>query len=337
MSSVTADPAPARQAERCLACGAAGLTLVEAVPVRRIAQAWAVDRETCFNRPADPHAWLDRAARAIGSDVVRFDRCPRCGLEMSSPRRPWLEEVYPEDETYPLRWEFGRCLDDLGPAPLRLLELGCGAGEFLAMARDRGHQALGIDFNPVAVEKARGRGLEAICGGFGELREHLRAGGDGRTFDAVATFHVIEHLAEPGAVLRELEPFVRPGTRLVISCPGPRRFTRLIGEQRLGTREFVDYPPHHVLRWTLPALRSFLEARGWKVHLALEEPLSWVGASSQIAVTRALYRGYAHRPWRRRLAIVWARARLLLESLRRPTAGLSIYALAERTGGLPPP
>jgi SAM-dependent methyltransferase len=310
---------------------------VEAVPVRRIADAWAVDRETCFGRRADPQAWLDLATRAIGADVVRFDRCPRCGLEMSSPRRPWLEEIYPEDETYPLRWEFGRCLDDLGPAPLGILELGCGSGEFLAMARDRGHQALGIDFNPAAVRQAGGRGLKAVCGGFGELRDRLLAEGTAMTFDAVATFHVIEHLADPGAVLRDLEPFVRPGTRLVISCPGPRRFTRLIGEQRLGTREFVDYPPHHVLRWTLPALRSFLEARGWKVLLELEEPLSWVGASSQMAIARALYRGYAHKAWRRRLGIAWARVRLLFEALRRPTSGLSVYALAERTGGPPEP
>lgn len=325
------DLVPTRQTECCLACGADGLTLVEVIPITLVAEAWASDREARYGgRQADRRAWLETVVRAIGTDSVRFDRCQHCGLEMSSPRRPWPEGIYPEDEDYPLRWEFGRCLEDLGNEPLRILELGCGSGEFLAMARNRGHHALGIDFNLAAVKKANSRGLEAVYGGFDRLREYLSLKGHDKTFDAVVVFHVIEHLAEPDAILRGLAPFIRPGTRLVVSCPGPRRFTRLIREQQIGTRDLWDYPPHHVLRWTIPALRSFLGTHGWNLLSALEEPLPWVGAISQIGCTRAMRGGYIHNPVRRRISIAWAGIRLLYAVVCSKMTGLSIYVLADR-------
>lgn len=326
---------------RCLACQVEGLTFVEEVPIMRLAEAWATDREVrgC-RRPsanalqdseswqAKRAAWFDAITRALKTDVVRFDRCRHCGLEMSWPLQPWPEGLYPEDEDYPVRWEFTRCLDDLGPSPLRLLELGCGAGEFLALARQRGHTAIGIDFNPRAVETAKARGLEAVYGGFEQLREHLANHGLSNSFDAVAVFHVIEHLSDPHELFRLLSEFVKPGGRIAISCPGPRRFTRLIREQQVGTRDLWDYPPHHVLRWTIAALRCFLEGIDWEVLRACEEPLPYVGASAQMGCTRAMWKGYLHCAWKRRLSIAWARVRLLPALF--TMTGLSLYVMARR-------
>lgn len=331
LTSTKSTSLPELQTTVCLACGSSGLTFVESIAIERLADAWAIDREALGGESADRQAWLESTTRAIESSAVRFDRCEKCGLEMSSPRRPWLNGLYPEDENYPQRWEFFRCLTDLGSNPLSVLELGCGAGEFLSLAESRGHQALGVDFNPFGVETATARGLKAICGGFDHLREYLINSQTELTFDAIAFFHVIEHLAEPELLFKELNSFAGSGTRLAISCPGPDRFTGLISEQRVGTREFVDYPPHHVLRWTIPALRKFLEAQGWTVITALEEPLDWVAASSQIGITRAMYKGYLNSPIRRRLSLVRARAQLVMEVMRRHTTGLSIYVLAERS------
>lgn len=321
---------PELQTSICLACGSHGLTLVESITIERLADAWANDREALRSEDVDRKAWLNSTVRAIDARAIRFDRCEKCGLEMSSPRRPWLDGLYPEDEDYPRRWEFSRCLSDLGEKPLSILELGCGAGEFLSMAQDRGHKVLGVDFNPAGVEKAISRGLDAVCGGFEYLREYLVTSNKECTFDAIVFFHVIEHLAEPQALLRDLRTFTHPGTRLIISCPGPDRFAGLIREQRVGTREFVDYPPHHVLRWSIPGLRNFLERNDWRVVRALEEPLDWLGASSQIGITRAMYKGYLNSPVRRRLSVVRALVQLLMEVIRRHTTGLSIYVFAER-------
>ena len=197
------------------------------------------------------------------------------------------------------------------------------------MAAARGHCGTGLDFNPTAVAVAKSRGLNVEVGGF----DRLAAQSDGGPFGGVAMFHVIEHLPDPAAVLRQLAPHARPGTLLGISCPAPSRFTRLIGVQQVAGYDFWDYPPHHVLRWTAAGLRAVLVRTGWDVVASEEEPLVLRDAAAQMGVTRANRKGYARRPLRRRVGIAAARLRLLwARAVSRPT-GLSLYTLARYRGG----
>jgi 2-polyprenyl-3-methyl-5-hydroxy-6-metoxy-1,4-benzoquinol methylase len=309
---------------------------VAEVRVAELARCWATDRAVTESggQPVAParldemsRDWEERIQKAIGSPTVAFYRCDGCRVEVSSPCRCWPDGAYPEDEHYPARWEFGRFLADLGPKPLRVLELGAGRGTFLGLAADRGHDVVGLDFNPAAVVVARSKGLEVIHGGFGQLREHL-AGRPDEKFDAVAMFHVIEHLPDPAKVLAGLAEFVRPGAKLGVSCPGPRRFTRRIDVQQVGGRDYWDYPPHHVLRWTPEGLRAGLGRVGWEVEEVDEEPFWLTAAASQVGVTRALWRGYHHNKLRRRLGIAAAKLGLLPAAAAGSLRGLSLYARA---------
>lgn len=310
----------------CVACGSPEVVDAEHVTKSALAAAWRREDEAVRARDA-----AERRAKAIQSSLpaeIRFDRCTACGLEMAVPACVWSSDDYPRDQSYPVRWEFGRGLEDLGETPLDLLEIGCGEGHFLAKAAERGHRGVGIDFSDTAVAVARARGLRVYCGGFDELARHL---GGRQQFDAVALFHVIEHLANPGDIFGALARWTPPGARLLISCPGPRRFTRLIHEQQVGASDFWDYPPTHVLRWTLPALRAVAERHGWRVRTAIEEPFSWVAAGSQIGVVRTFYRGETENPFRRRLNIARGWWRLLTTPSRR--AGVSLYLSAVRDSG----
>jgi SAM-dependent methyltransferase len=304
-----------------VACGSAALVEVERVATAALAAAWRREDEATGARDV-----AERRAAEIRSSLpeeIRFDRCTACGLEIAVPPSTWSSDTYPRDQSYPLRWEFQRGVDDLGPTPLDVLEIGCGEGHFLAMAAARGHRGVGIDFSDTVVARSQARGLRVFCAGFDDLARHV--GGDTR-FDAVALFHVIEHLANPDDLLGALARWTRPGARLLISCPGPRRFTRLIPEQQVGASDFWDYPPTHVLRWTLSALRAVVERHGWRVGTAIEEPFSWVAAGSHIGVVRAIYRGEMDSPLRRRLDIALGWWRLLMAPARR--AGISLYVCA---------
>jgi SAM-dependent methyltransferase len=310
----------------CVACGARTLVPGERIATVDVAAAWRCEDEaTGALHAIEPRT---RAILSILPEEIRFDRCTSCGLEMAFPPTVWSSDAYPRDQSYPVRWEFQRGIEDLGSAPLDVLEIGCGEGHFLEMANARGHRAVGIDFSNTAVEKARRRGLPAFCGGFDVLAPHVTS--DAR-FDAVALFQVIEHLANPDELFRALATWTRPGARLLISCPGPRRFTRLIREQQAGASDFWDYPPSHVLRWTIPALRAVVARHGWRVVDAIEEPFSWIAAGAQIGIVRATYRGQLNRPLGRRVSIGLGWLRLLTTPGRR--AGVSIYLCAVREAG----
>lgn len=308
----------------CRACGGSQLATSETIRAAALAEAWRREDEAVGATDI-----IDRRTSELLTtlpDRVRFRSCADCGLQFAEPAIVWSAASYPRDQSYPIRWEFERCLDDLGTSPVDVLELGCGTGHFLAAAAARGHRPLGIDFSDAAIAQAQERGQRALCGGFDELVRHV---GNVR-FGAVAFFHVIEHLADPSGLLRQLSTWTRPGARLFLSCPNPKRFTRLIHEQQAGASDFWDYPPQHVARWTLPALTVFLARHGWRVDTAMEEPFSWIAAGSQIGIARATYRRQLARPLARRVSIALGWFRLLSAPTHR--AGVSLYIAATREG-----
>lgn len=311
---------------RCVACGADGLRLVEEIASAAIAAAWRRE-DLALGQPdvADArHASLLR----VLPPLIRFHECPACGIEIASPRQVWPATEYPSDQSYPIRWEFHRAADDLGTRPLDVLELGCGTGEFLALAGARGHRAVGVDFSAHAVAAAKARGLSAFHGSLDDLRPHLASG---QRFDAIVFFQVIEHLPDVTPLFETIAAWARPDARVFIACPGPRRFSRLIAEQSAGRSDFWDYPPHHVLRWTLPALDAALRRHGWTPEIALEEPLYWTGAVSRIGIARATHRGRLRSPIGRRLTIAGAWASLATAAKTR-RFGDSLYVCARRSG-----
>lgn len=98
----------------------------------------------------------------------------------------------------------------------RILEIGCGAGRFGAALKARQEcHVTGVEFNPRAAELARQR-LDAVVSGDVETLE-LDFPPHGH--DAVVCGDVLEHLREPGRVLRRAHQWLRPGGTLVASIP----------------------------------------------------------------------------------------------------------------------
>jgi O-antigen chain-terminating methyltransferase len=90
-----------------------------------------------------------------------------------------------------------------------VLDLGCGRGEFLALLREAGVEARGVDLDPDMVAYARGEGLEVAEADAVRYLESLEDGSLGGIFAA----QLIEHLPAP-ALVRLLElatAKLRPG------------------------------------------------------------------------------------------------------------------------------
>ncbi len=97
-----------------------------------------------------------------------------------------------------------------------LLEVGCGLGHVLMRLQDR-FDATGIDVSEFALAKARQNAPRArLLPGTAE-----DLGGLTGPFDAIAAFHVVEHLADPAAVLHTWAQATRPGGLLVFATPNP--------------------------------------------------------------------------------------------------------------------
>ncbi len=134
--------------------------------------------------------------------------------------------------------------DDAGGG---VVDVGSGRGEWLALLRDAGIPASGVDANSSFVEAGRVRGLELV---HGDAVGHLRDLPSG-SVDIVTAFHLIEHLDVEKllALLAAARHALRPGGCVLLETPNPSNL-------RMGACDFYNDPTH---RSPLPpALTEYL-------------------------------------------------------------------------------
>jgi 2-polyprenyl-3-methyl-5-hydroxy-6-metoxy-1,4-benzoquinol methylase len=151
--------------------------------------------------------------------------------------------------TWPYRATYGD--PDRIPAPFgngRVLDVGCGAGNYLGRLSACGWEAHGLDFDADVLRLARSRVPEAIIH-HGTL-ENFQASAP---FAYIALHHVLEHVQRPRDVLRRCYELLDNNGLMSISVPNIDSFeARLFGTRWRG----LDIPRHliHFSTSTLVAL-----------------------------------------------------------------------------------
>lgn len=137
----------------------------------------------------------------------------------------------------------------------RLLEIGSGGGKQLTIMRSLGWDVRGVDRDADARENARSRGLEV------DLGVLEQQGYPGDSFDAVISNHVIEHVFDPLALMKEIYRILKPGGQLVFITPNIESLGRRI--YRNYDVMFMD-SPRHLFVFTVPSLRLLAEKAGFE-------------------------------------------------------------------------
>jgi 2-polyprenyl-3-methyl-5-hydroxy-6-metoxy-1,4-benzoquinol methylase len=143
-------------------------------------------------------------------------------------------------------------LDDFPPGG-RVLDLGCGRGEFLELLAGKGFQAEGVDLNAEMIDVCRDKGLAVERG---DLLEHLAARPDA-SLDGIFSSQVIEHLP-PTALRRMIElsfAKLRPNGRILLETLNPLSVFALVHVYFLDMTHRTPVHPQ--------ALQFLLEAAGF--------------------------------------------------------------------------
>ncbi len=147
-----------------------------------------------------------------------------------------------------------------------LLDIGCGAGTYLSRVRELGWEVVGVDLSPQAAQTARE--AYGIAVHVGTLEEAKFPDG---SFAVVTMTHLIEHVPDPLALLRECYRILQPGGRLIVTTPNfSGMASRLFGQDWFGLE-----PPRHLSLFTPSTLRRCTELAGFLV--ARQRSRSWHG------------------------------------------------------------
>ncbi len=145
----------------------------------------------------------------------------------------------------------------------RVLDLGCGAGEFSAALADAGAVPIGVDVAPEALRRAAERtprlDLRLWCDG-----EPLPA--QEASVDVVWAGEVIEHVVDVAPWLSEVRRVLRPRGTLLLTTPhhGARTLLALALSPRRFAEHF-DPRSDHVRFFSPRTLRELLDDLGFDV------------------------------------------------------------------------
>lgn len=104
-------------------------------------------------------------------------------------------------------------LDQLVRAPGRLLDVGCGPGTFLTVARARGWTVQGVEFNKACIALLAAAGIDVIDVPI------ERAPLEPESYQCVALWDVLEHIASPADFLASIHRLLSPDGILMIEVP----------------------------------------------------------------------------------------------------------------------
>jgi O-antigen chain-terminating methyltransferase len=146
----------------------------------------------------------------------------------------------------------------------KVLDLGCGRGEFLELCRDNGIDAQGIDLNEQMVEICRDKGLECQKG---DILEFLAEWQD-KTLGGIFSSQVIEHLSTQHLkTLIELAYFkLTPGAYVILETINPSSVFALV---QIYFLDLTHQKPIHP-----QTLKFLLESSGFEeVEIKFSHPL----------------------------------------------------------------
>ncbi|MCK9450770.1 MAG: class I SAM-dependent methyltransferase [Bacteroidales bacterium] len=145
----------------------------------------------------------------------------------------------------------------------KVLDIGCGIGDFLGYCKKAGWKVSGLEPN----EQARKMVLKNFQIEAEDVSKISSMAED--QFDLVTLFHVLEHVAEPKNMVSEILRILKPGGRLVIALPNNASW---------DAKYYVEYwaawdVPRHLFHFNPKSISFFMNRFPLKEEMI--KPMVW--------------------------------------------------------------
>ena len=262
----------------------------------------------CGSEKAQINLWLKD--EFLTKEDFHICECLNCGLLYTMPRpdkekigayykseayyshqenkKGFIPKVYERVKSINLKHKYRLATNGLQPG--KLLDIGCGVGDFLHTAEMHGWECIGVepseDAKSIAQKRIKGKIITSM---------ELESFPDG-AFDVITMWHVLEHVDDLKWQVAQLQRLVKPSGRVVIAVPNYTSY-----EGQYYKEHWAAYAvPRHLNHFNRITLSKIFKTSG--LELVKMDKLKWDAyyisyLSEQyrhhsLPLVRGLYRGF---------------------------------------------
>jgi SAM-dependent methyltransferase len=199
--------------------------------------------QDCGYLGISPQPGDEELAEIYGRDYVLLDKTDQSREQFSSLKRATASHYLDLVARY------------RGTHGGRLLEIGCGRGDLLAVAVSMGYEVTGVEYSPYACAEAKKR-----VGSQGEIVQgELDAVADRKqAYDVCILSDVIEHVRDPRAFLQTIHSLLAPGGIVFIAAPSMDSWSA-----RVLKNNWMEFKTEHLHYFSQNTLHSLLFQTGF--------------------------------------------------------------------------
>lgn len=134
----------------------------------------------------------------------------------------------------------------------RLLDVGCGDGHFLAVAKSKGWEVFGTEYTDEAVAAGQNKGITIHKG---RIQEYA----DANEFDVITSFEVLEHINDGNEHVAAIHSLLRSGGLFYFTTPN---FDALSRRVLGGKWKIIEYP-EHLCYYTSSSMHGLISKNGF--------------------------------------------------------------------------
>lgn len=197
-----------------------------------------------------------------GEAAIQLDlyQCSKCGLvQFDCDAVPYYKDVirsggFTTTMVELRRKQYANLIEKCGLEGKKILEVGCGQGEFLSVLKEFNVQPYGVENRRDLVDLARKKGLDVVEGFITDEVDPTR---DNGPYDAFLSFNFLEHQPDPNAMLSRIYDALTDDGVGLITVPS---FEYIM--QYDGYYEFIR---DHIAYYTFETLEFLVNKNGFEV------------------------------------------------------------------------